>query len=79
VAAASCCLSHGRVRWRPRPQSWEIPGHRPQVPAGTSDNFSHSAEFHNVEFGIKIDNSSLAESVEREMRRAEDDLYERIS
>ena len=45
----------------------------------TSANFSHSAEFHNVEFGIKIDNPSLAESVEREMRRAEDDLYERIS
>jgi hypothetical protein len=45
----------------------------------TSANFSHSAEFHNVEFGIKIDNHSLAESVEREMRRAEDDLYERIS
>jgi hypothetical protein len=45
----------------------------------TSANFSHSAEFHNVEFGIKIDNPSLAESVEREMRRAEDDLCERIS
>lgn len=44
----------------------------------TSANFSHSAEFNNVELGVKIDNSGLAESIEREMRRAEETLYERL-
>jgi phosphatidylserine/phosphatidylglycerophosphate/cardiolipin synthase-like enzyme len=45
----------------------------------TSANFSHSAEFNNVELGVKIDNSALAGSIEQEMRRAEDRLYERVS
>lgn len=42
----------------------------------TSANFSWSAEHGNVEFGVFIDNSNLTEAVEREMRRAEDLLYE---
>ncbi len=44
----------------------------------TSANFSWSAEHGNVEFGVRIDNANLTETVEREMRRAEDVLYERI-
>ena len=39
----------------------------------TSANFSWSAEYDNVEFGVLIDNRNLAESVEREMRDVEDD------
>jgi phosphatidylserine/phosphatidylglycerophosphate/cardiolipin synthase-like enzyme len=44
----------------------------------TSANFSWSAEHGNVEFGVLIDNPNLTESVEREMRRTEDLLYERV-
>lgn len=42
----------------------------------TSANFSWSAEYGNVEFGVRIDDSNLTESVEREMREAEKNLYE---
>lgn len=42
----------------------------------TSANFSWSAEHGNVGFGALIDDVALTESVEREMRRAEDLLYE---
>lgn len=44
----------------------------------TSANFSWSAEYGNVEFGVRLDNPSLAEAVERETRRAEDSIYERV-
>ncbi|PGH48168.1 DISARM system phospholipase D-like protein DrmC [Streptomyces sp. Ru87] len=44
----------------------------------TSANFSWSAENNNVEFGVLIDNSNLTEAVERELRDAEDSLYERV-
>lgn len=44
----------------------------------TSANFSWSAEQGNVEFGALIDNVGLTESVEREMRRVEDHVYERV-
>lgn len=44
----------------------------------TSANFSWSAEHGNVEFGVVADNRNLTEAVEREMRRAEDSLYERV-
>jgi phosphatidylserine/phosphatidylglycerophosphate/cardiolipin synthase-like enzyme len=44
----------------------------------TSANFSWSAEQGNVEFGVLIDNPNLAEAVERELRDAEDALYERV-
>jgi phosphatidylserine/phosphatidylglycerophosphate/cardiolipin synthase-like enzyme len=44
----------------------------------TSANFSWSAEQGNVEFGVLIDNPNLAEVVERELRDAEDTLYERV-
>jgi phosphatidylserine/phosphatidylglycerophosphate/cardiolipin synthase-like enzyme len=44
----------------------------------TSANFSYSAEHGNVEFGVRIDNPNLTEAVEREMRDAEDVLYERV-
>ena len=43
----------------------------------TSANFSWSAEYGNVELGVTIDNAGVAESVEREMREAEQHLYER--
>lgn len=43
----------------------------------TSANFSWSAEYGNVEFGVIIDDKNLTESVEREMLEAEDLLYER--
>jgi phosphatidylserine/phosphatidylglycerophosphate/cardiolipin synthase-like enzyme len=42
----------------------------------TSANFSQSAEQHNVEFGALIDNVGFTETVEREMRRAEQNLYQ---
>lgn len=45
----------------------------------TSANFSQSAEWYNVEFGVRIDDAALTEAVEREMRRAEGLLYERVS
>jgi hypothetical protein len=44
----------------------------------TSANFSWSAEHGNVEFGVLIDNRNLAESVEREMRLAEDLIFARV-
>jgi hypothetical protein len=44
----------------------------------TSANFSWSAEQGNVEFGVLIDNPNLAAAVERELRDAEDALYERV-
>lgn len=45
----------------------------------TSANFSRSAEFNNIEFGLRIDSPNLAESVEREIRGVEELLYERIA
>jgi PLD-like domain len=45
----------------------------------TSANFSWSAEQGNVEFGVLIDNPNLTEAVERELRDAEDALYERVT
>lgn len=44
----------------------------------TSANFSWSAEHGNVEFGVLLDNPNLADSIEREARRAEDSLFERV-
>ncbi len=44
----------------------------------TSANFSWSAENANLEFGLLVDNPNLAESVERELRDAEDLIFERI-
>ncbi|MEU2223031.1 DISARM system phospholipase D-like protein DrmC [Streptomyces sp. NPDC018347] len=45
----------------------------------TSANFSWSAENNNVEFGVLIDNPNLTEAVERELREAQEVLYEQIS
>jgi phosphatidylserine/phosphatidylglycerophosphate/cardiolipin synthase-like enzyme len=44
----------------------------------TSANFSWSAEYSNIEFGVLIDDRNLTESAEREMLEAEDLLYERV-
>jgi phosphatidylserine/phosphatidylglycerophosphate/cardiolipin synthase-like enzyme len=44
----------------------------------TSANFSWSAEYRNIEFGVFIDNPNLTEAVERELLRMEDVLYERV-
>jgi phosphatidylserine/phosphatidylglycerophosphate/cardiolipin synthase-like enzyme len=44
----------------------------------TSANFSWSAENANLEFGVLIDNSNFAESVERELRDVEDLVFERV-
>lgn len=44
----------------------------------TSANFSWSAEHGNAEFGVLLENPNLADSVEREVRRAEDSIYERV-
>jgi hypothetical protein len=44
----------------------------------TSANFSWSAENANLEFGVLIDNSNLAEAIERELREAEDFIFERM-
>ena len=45
----------------------------------TSANFSWSAEQRNVEFGVLIDHPNLTEAVERELREAEEALYERVT
>ncbi|MBT0774291.1 DISARM system phospholipase D-like protein DrmC [Kineosporia sp. J2-2] len=42
----------------------------------SSANFSRSAEYENVELGVRVDDVALAESVEREMQRVEGVLYE---
>ena len=44
----------------------------------TSANFSWSAENANLEFGLLIDNPNLAEAIERELREAEDFIFERV-
>ena len=44
----------------------------------TSANFSQSAEYHNVEFGVRIDDVGLTEAVEHEMLEAEASLYEAV-
>ena len=44
----------------------------------TSANFSWSAENANLEFGVLVDNPNLAESVERELRDAEDLVFEPV-
>lgn len=44
----------------------------------TSANFSRSAEHENVEFGLYLDNSNLAETVERQLREVEDLVYEPV-
>lgn len=45
----------------------------------TSANLSWSAEFANIELGIRADDASLAESIERELLDVEDRLYERVA
>jgi hypothetical protein len=42
----------------------------------TSANFSWSAEYGNIEFGVLIDNRNLAETIERQLRNVEDILFE---
>lgn len=44
----------------------------------TSANFSWSAEHRNVEFGVLLDDRSLAEAVEREIAGVESTLYSRV-
>ena len=47
------------------------------VPPGSA-NFSWSAENRNVEFGVLLDDRSLAEAVEREIAGVESTLYQRV-
>lgn len=44
----------------------------------TSANFSWSAEYGNVELGVFIDNANLTQSIEAELRNAEDAIYELV-
>jgi phosphatidylserine/phosphatidylglycerophosphate/cardiolipin synthase-like enzyme len=44
----------------------------------TSANLSWSAEYGNIELGIRTDDAPLAESIERELFDVEDRLYERV-
>ena len=44
----------------------------------TSANFSYSAENLNVEVGIRIDDSALAESMERQMKKLEGSVYTKV-
>ena len=44
----------------------------------TSANFSWSAENCNFEFGVLVDDSNLAQSVERELREVEEMIFERV-
>ena len=43
-----------------------------------SANFSYSAEERNVELGLRLDDSALAASVEKQMRDLEPSVYERV-
>lgn len=45
----------------------------------TSANFSASAERANVEFGLLVDDRTLTETVERQMRDVEEHLYEQVA
>lgn len=44
----------------------------------TSANFSHSAEFANVELGLAVDNATLAQSVEQQLLDIEPVVYKRV-
>lgn len=44
----------------------------------TSAKFSYTAAHKNIEFGVKLNNPALAESVERELRNVEGVLYEKV-
>lgn len=44
----------------------------------TSANFSHRAEFRNVELGVRIDSPNLAEAIERGIQAVEATLFERV-
>lgn len=44
----------------------------------TSANFSHSAEHHNIEFGLMVENATLTEAVEQQLRASEKTVYERV-
>lgn len=44
----------------------------------TSANFSWSAENANLEFGVVIDNRNLADAIERELREAEEFIFEHV-
>lgn len=44
----------------------------------TSANYSWSAENHNVELGVRLDDAPLAEAVEAQMKNSETLLYERV-
>ena len=43
-----------------------------------SANFSYSAEERNIELGLRVDDSALAASVEKQMRDLESSVYERV-
>ena len=43
----------------------------------TSANFSWSAENHNVEFGVRIDDAGLSQSIEGQLSKAETIIYDR--
>ena len=45
----------------------------------TSANFSWSAEYGNVELGLRIDDPNLADRIEREMQEIEEELYELVA
>ena len=45
----------------------------------TSANFSWSAEQRNIELGLRIDDTSLADRIERELREAEEHLFEPVA
>lgn len=44
----------------------------------TSANLSWSAEYANVELGVRLDEPGVTERVEREMREAEEQIYQRV-
>lgn len=44
----------------------------------TSANLSWSAEYGNIELGLRTDDAALAESIERELFEVEERLYERV-
>lgn len=45
----------------------------------TSANFSWSAEYRNVELGVLLDDSNLADAVEAQLRSVEQNLYVAVS
>ena len=68
--------------WRPQDDEWVRLWTTPSSAVDrfvivTSANFSWSAENHNVEYGVRIDDAGLAQSIESQLSKAQTIIYDR--